>query len=85
MTTNLQASSLVEAVINVQGVITVPCLNGDVITASDCKILRWGKSRFAEPSGKIIHDGHAAPGTIGLLVVENCGRGNAAKAAKKYL
>jgi hypothetical protein len=83
--TNTTAAQLIEQAIKVRGVITVKCPNGDTLTASDSKVLRWGRSRLASHSGAEIHEGHAAPGTIGALVVEHCGRGSATMVARDVL
>ena len=80
--TNHKAASMIEDAIFHNKVVTVKCPNGDIVTASKDKIIRWGKSRFALPSGKEIHNGHASPGLIGFLIVKNCGRGNTAKASR---
>lgn len=76
MVTNAQARVLIRTALNVVETLTIACANGDTLTVSRGKAIRWGKSQWAEPCGKEYF------GDAGYLAVEHCGRGAAAKAAR---
>jgi hypothetical protein len=78
--TNIAAATLVNKAIADGSVLTVACPNGDVLTASLRKVIRWGHSRFALPNGREINVWN-----VGMSVVQQCGRGAAAIAARKSL
>ncbi len=78
--TNIAASALVLEAINDGSILTIPCPNGDTLTVSLTKVIRWGNSKWALPSGKEIgffSPGHAA--------VDQAGRGACARAARKAM
>lgn len=74
--TNVEARQLVRTALNLVQSLTIPCPNGDTLTVSRGRAIRWGKSQFAAPSGKEYF------GDAGYLAVEHCGRGAAAKVAR---
>lgn len=82
--TNESAAAIVAECINAGLVIRLNCPNGDTVTASKVGVLRWGKSKFALPFGKQLC-GEIEPNDIGMIIVQNCGRGIAAVAARKIL
>lgn len=87
--TTAQATALVAKALSTGKPLTVQCPNGDVLTAGRrhdgwfCA-LRWGRSRWAEPCGREVASDPLA-GFLAHAVVEHCGRGNAAAAARKVL
>ena len=78
MTTNAVAIDLVNKALEIVKVLTIPCPNGDTLTVSRDKMIRWGKSRFASPSGKDLI-------MTGYNVIRQCGRGNVLKVCRKAL
>lgn len=94
--TNREAAALVAEALTAGHVLTVQCSNGDTLTIGRkgdavqrgtsgwFHALRWGRSRFADPSGREVASDPMAMFIAGD-VVEHCGRGNAAQAARKAL
>jgi len=93
--TNIEATKLVTEALNAGHVLTVPCPNGDNLTVgrkADAAAqgpgwfhaLRWGRSRFADPGGREVASDPMAMFIAGD-VIEHCGRGNAARSARKAL
>jgi hypothetical protein len=91
MTTKIEATKLVERALNEGHVLTIPCPNGDVLTVGRAsghpahmfEAIRWGRSRWALPSGLTVDRDISR--LLSHVVVEHCGRGNAAKAARVKL
>lgn len=91
--TNKEAASLVAQALMQGLALTVACPNGDTLTAgrrssavgpSFFHALRWGRSRFADPSGREVAR-NTTPAFLAPEIVENCGRGNAALAARRAM
>ncbi len=87
--TNKTAADLVTEALKTGRPLTVECNNGDKVTCGRApnggfNALRWGRSRWAEPCGRELENTHRAQ-HVAFTVVQHCGRGNAAKAARKVL
>ena len=92
--TNAQAAALVSDALNAGHTLSIACPNGDTLTvgrehtataqSAPFVALRWGRSRWAEPCGKPVAWDPMAR-FIAHDVVEHCGRGAAAKAAREAL
>lgn len=93
--TNRAAAELVSKALETGHVLTIKCPNGDFLTAgretkavgpawTRYHALRWGHSRWAHPSGREVSNDVMAS-FVAREIVEHCGRGNAAKAARKVL
>ena len=74
--TNASVVKAVSAVLVSGVVLSVGCANGDVVTVSSDKFIRWGRSQWAEPCGRE-YSGNSA-----CLVVEHCGRGAVMKVVR---
>jgi hypothetical protein len=94
--TNREAASLVTQALDAGHVLTVQCGNGDTLTVGRkphavqdgtshwFHALRWGRSRLADPCGREVASDPTAMFIAGD-VVNHCGRGSAAQAARKAL
>ena len=86
MATNAQAIDALESALVAGRTVTIRCSNSDVVTVGPhtgnnygFEALRWGRSRFALPSGKSISwAAQAYP--VAYEVVQECGRGNVSQA-----
>src|SRR5690554_1023397 len=79
---NNTAAEIVNAAIKNGKVLTIKCPNGDIVTAGNGSVIRWGNSKFAKPSGLEIP---TFGQTLGHVVVQQCGRGSATKAVKQTI
>jgi len=93
MLTNADARSLVAQALTTGRPMTIPCPNGDTVTAGrwtpavgagGYQALRWGRSRLADLCGREVAC-WARAADLAADVVEHCGRGNAARAARAIL
>lgn len=93
--TNIEAAKLVTQALTAGHILTVSCPNGDILTVGRkanataqglgwFHALRWGRSSFADPNGREVASDPMAMFIAGD-VVEHCGRGNAARSARKAL
>lgn len=85
MITNEKAAALVEGALKEGRTLTTRCPNGDTLTAGRAfhatgeapfQVIRWGRSRFAEPCGKVLETSNVAA-FVAWTFVQNCGRGAA--------
>lgn len=91
--TDRWAAALVARALEAGHTLTVTCPNGETLTAGRKSAavgpvwyhaLRWGRSRWADPSGREVAE-DPIPSFVAWSVVEHCGRGKAAQAARRLL